>query len=159
MKDVSFHEVIIAKADQRIVSGDSKFYDMLGSHAKKPMNELIAVEDIDIYENNVKNCDGNWYPSKIIAPDTMYYCYVRAERYNDKLIRLTIVDAKDLLNAHSTLMKAINASNAQLNLYEDVFFEYDPEHDNVNVFNTELAYFDPGNYSLSEFESLLLRIT
>ncbi len=157
MKDVSFYEVIIAKADQRIVSADSQIYDMLGRFATRPMNELIAAEDIHIYENNIKNCDGGWYPSKIIAPDTMYYCYVSAKRYNEKLITLTIVDARDLLNAHSSLMKAINALTALLGLYEDVFFEYNPETGIVSVSNTVLADFEPGDYSISNFEALLLK--
>ena len=156
MKDVSFYEIIISKSDQKIISADARVYDALAGFVTKPMNEIIAPEDIEIYENNVKNCDGKWYPSKIVAPDTMYYCYVRAQRYNDKLIQLTVVNAKDLLNAHSSLMKAINAANAQLDLYEDVFFEYNPELDKISVFNTELAEFDNGEYSLDEFENLLL---
>ena len=156
MRDVSFYEVIISKEDQRIVSADPQFCDLLGSNAVKPMNELIATEDIDIYENNIKNCDGNWYPSKILSPDNMYYCYVRAESYSDELIRVTVVNAHDLLNAHYNLMMAINAANAQLSLYEDVFFEYCPEKDIVSVYNTELVDFDTGDYSLSEFEDLLL---
>ncbi|WP_155828094.1 GGDEF domain-containing protein [Butyrivibrio sp. VCB2006] len=159
MKDVSFYEIILSKEDQRIVSADASVYDALGINASKPMNELIAIEDIDIYENNIKNCDGKWYPSKIISPDTMYYTYISAQNYNDKLIRITVVNARDLLNAHSSLMKTISASNAQLSLYEDVFFEYTPKTDIVNVYNTEIADFEAGNYSLSEFEELLLART
>ncbi len=156
MKDVSFYEIIIAKEDQRIISADAHVYDVLGDYVVKPMNEMIAIEDIDIYENNVKNCDGKWYPSKIISPNEMYYCYVSAERYNDKLIRLTVVNAKDLLNAHSVLLKAINACDAQLKLYEDVFFEYSPDQDRVALYNTQIANFETGEYSLAEFEELLL---
>jgi diguanylate cyclase (GGDEF)-like protein len=159
MKDVSFYEIILTKEDLKIVSADARVYDALGAYAVKPMNELIAIEDIEIFENNVKNCDGNWYPSKIISPDTMYYCYVRAERYNDKLIRVTVVNAKDLLNAHSTLMKAINTANAQLSLYEDVFFEYSPKTESISVHNTELADFETGSYAISEFVEILLKRT
>lgn len=155
MKDVTFHEIIITKDDQKIVSADSKFYDALGSFAVKPMNELIASEDMEIYENNIKNCDGNWYPSKILSPDTMYYTYMRAAD-NGKHIRLTVVNAHDLLNAHSSLMKTINTFNAQLNLYEDVFFEYDAAKETVNVYNTAIADFDTGVYSINEFENFLL---
>lgn len=156
MKDVSFYEIIITKDDQKIVSADAEVYDMLGSQAVKPMNELIAIEDMDIYLNNIKNCDGSWCPSKILGQNMMYYTYMKAADIGN-LIRFTVVDAKDLLNAHSSLMKAINTSNAHLNMYEDVFFEYDPALDKVNVYNTELAYFETGIYSLDEFEAILLR--
>ena len=156
MKDVSFHEIIITKNDQKIVSADAEVYDMLGSQAVKPMNELIAIEDMDIYLNNIKNCDGSWCPSKILGQDMMYYTYMRAADIGD-LIRFTVVDAKDLLNAHSSLMKAINTSNAHLYMYEDVFFEYDPASGRVNVYNTELAFFETGMYSLDEFEAVLLK--
>ena len=157
MKDVSFYEIIITRDDGKIVSADSGIYDMLGNYAVMPMSDLIAPEDIDIFNNNLANCDGNWYPSKIIGPKEMYYCYVRALADNDKLIRLTVVNAKDLLNAHSSLMKAINTFKAQLDLYEDVFFEYSSGRDSVYVYNTDVAMFDPGTYSLSEFEELLLK--
>lgn len=156
MKDVSFHDVIITRDDQKIVSADAWIYDILGSDAVKPMNELIAVEDIEIYRNNVRNCDGNWYPSKIMCPDDMYYTYMSMEKDGDNLIRITIVNADDLLNAHSTLMKIINAFKAQLDLYEDVFFEYNSEKDTVYVYNTDIALFETGEYSLDEFERILL---
>ena len=159
MKDVSFYEIIISKSDQKIISADAWVYDALDTYITKPMNEIIAAEDRDIYANNIKNCDGKWYPSKLVSPNTLYYCYVRAQNYNDKLIQLTVVDAKDLLNAHSSLMKEINATNAQLGLYDDVFFEYDPKQDLVNLHNTELTDIDAGEYSLSEFENLLLERT
>ncbi|WP_026489886.1 GGDEF domain-containing protein [Butyrivibrio sp. XBB1001] len=155
MKDVSFHEIIISRDDQRIISADAEVYDALGDFVVKPMYELIAVEDMEIYKKNIKNCDGTFYPSKILAPDTMYYTYMRAQDDND-LIRLTVVNAQDFLNAHSSLMKAINAYRTQLDLYEDVFFEYDKDLGTVEIYNTERAYFDTGTYSISEFEELLL---
>ncbi len=156
MKDVSFYEIIINRDDQKIVSADARVYDALGEYATRPMYELIAQEDMDIYKNNIKNCNDEWCPSKIICPHTMYYTYMKAAVYNEDLIRLTVVNADDLLNSHSSLMKTINTMNAQLNLYEDVFFEYEPNGDRVKVYNTELAYFDTGDYTLSEFEDLLL---
>ncbi|MCR5773307.1 MAG: GGDEF domain-containing protein [Butyrivibrio sp.] len=159
MKDVNFHEIIISKSDQKIISADARIYEVFGNYITKPMNELIAIEDMDIYMNNIKNCDGNWYPSKIICPDIMYYTYISAERYNDKLIRLTVVNAHNLLNAHSTLMKTINSINAQLGLYDDVFFEYNLNDESITVFNTESTDFDNANYSLSEFEDILLQRT
>ena len=159
MKDVSFYEVIITKDDQKIVSADAEVYDLLGTNAIKPMHELIAIEDMDIYKNNIKNCDGEWYPSKILGQNTMYYTYMCAHRYNDKLIRLTVVNAKDLLNAHSSLMKTINAFMAQLNLYEDIFFEYDMKSESVRVYKAEFSDFDTQTYSISEFEEKLLSRT
>lgn len=156
MKDVNFYEVIISKDDQKIVSADARVYDVLGSFAVKPLNELIAVEDIDIYWNNVKNCDGNWYPSKIITPDTMYYTYIRAKEYNEKLVSLTIVNAHNLLDSHFTLMKIINRFQAQLDLYEDVFFEYDLKQETARVYNTGLSDLETGIYPIEEFENKLV---
>ncbi|WP_022765062.1 GGDEF domain-containing protein [Butyrivibrio sp. XPD2006] len=156
MKDVSFYDIVISKKDQKIVSADSWIYDQLGNYAVKPMNELIAVEDMDIYLNNIKNCDGNWYPSKFLCPHTMYYTYMKAVRENEDFIRLTIVDAADLLNAHSSLMRVINIFQAQLDMYEDVYFVFTPGEESVSVFNTEVSDFQTKLYSLSEFEHILL---
>ncbi len=159
MKDVNLYEIIITKDDQRIVSADAWIYDAFGSYVTKPMHELIANEDMDIYKNNIRNCDGNWYPSKIVCPDQMYYTYMNAQSYNDKLIRLTVVNARDLLNAHSTLTKRVNSFMAQLELYEDVFFEYNPDNDSINVYNTDLSDFETKSYPIYEFEGILLART
>lgn len=156
MKDVSFYDIVISKKDQKIVSADSWVYDAFGSYATKPMNEMIAIEDMEIYQNNIKNCDGNWYPSKIICPDIMYYTYMKAVRENEDFIRLTIVDAADLLNSHNSLMKTINIFQAQLDMYEDVFFTYTPDLNSVQVFNTDISDFETKIYSLNDFESILL---
>lgn len=157
MKDVSFYDIVISKKNQKIISADAWIYDAFGSYATKPMNEMIAIEDMEIYQNNIKNCDGSWYPSKIISPDTMYYTYIKAVRENDDFIRLTVVNAADLLNSHSTLMKTINIFQAQLDMYEDVFFTYTPEQDTVQVFNTDISDFETKVYSISDFEDVLLK--
>ena len=157
MKDVSFYDIVISKKNQKIISADAWIYDAFGSYATKPMNEMIAIEDMEIYQNNIKNCDGNWYPSKIICPDTMYYTYIKAVRENDDYIRLTVVNAADLLNSHSTLMKTINIFQAQLDMYEDVFFSYTPEQDTVQVFNTDISDFETKIYSINDFEDVLLK--
>ncbi|WP_022769615.1 GGDEF domain-containing protein [Butyrivibrio sp. NC2007] len=156
MKDVSFYDIVISKKDQKIVSADAWIYDQFGNYAVKPMNEMIAPEDMEIYQNNIKNCDGNWYPSKIICPHTMYYTYMKAAKENENFIRLTIVNAADLLNAHSSLMRVINIFQAQLDMYEDVYFVYTPGEDNISVFNTEVSDFQSRLYSPEEFEQILL---
>lgn len=159
MKDVSFYEIIINKDDQMIVSADAQVYDSLGSNIVKPMYELIATEDIEIYKDNINNCDGTWHPGKILGADEMFYTYICANRYNDDLIRLTVVNAKDLLNAHKGIMQRVNKFKAQLSLYEDVFFEYNIKDDVMNVYNAELTDFDTRSYNLSEFEDILLART
>jgi diguanylate cyclase (GGDEF)-like protein len=157
MKDVSFYDIVISKKNQKIVSADAWIYDAFGPYATKPMNEMIAIEDMEIYQNNIKNCDGNWYPSKIICPDTMYYTYMKATEENENFIRLTIVDAADLLNSHNSLMKTINIFQAQLDMYEDVFFSYTPDINAVQVFNTDLSDFETTVYSINQFEDILLK--
>ena len=41
-------------------------------------------------------------------------------------------------------------------MYEDVFFEYDAAKETVNVYNTAIADFDTGVYSINEFENFLI---
>ncbi|MBP3825373.1 MAG: GGDEF domain-containing protein [Butyrivibrio sp.] len=157
MKDVSFHDIVISKDDQKIVSADAWVYDEFRDYVLKPMNELIASEDMDIYLNNIKNCNGKWYPSKILCPHTMYYTYMKAVNENENFIRLTIVNANDLLYSHDILMRKINIFQAQLDMYEDVYFIYSPEGQEISVFNTEISDFQSRTYSLNEFEQVLLK--
>jgi diguanylate cyclase (GGDEF)-like protein len=157
MKDVSFYEIVISKDDQKIISADAHIYDVLGDSIQKPIYDIVAPEDTVIFQNNIKNCDGNWYPSKFIGPNSSYYTYVKAVAENERFIRLTVVNAADLLNSHSSLMKTINSFQAQLNLYEDVFFEYNPEKETVQVYNIAISEFEPKEYTIDQFEEILLK--
>ena len=157
MKDVSFYDIIISKEDLKIVSADARVYDAFGEYSIKSMVELVAPEDRDIFLSNVKICDGSWYPGKLVAPDKLYYTYMKATEENESLIRVTVVNAEDLLTSHNSLMRTINLFQAQLDMYEDVFFVYDPNHDAINVFNTEISDFETKVYTIDEFERVLLK--
>ena len=55
------------------------------------------------------------------------------------------------------MSRTIRSYRAQLDIYEDVFFEYDPQTGMVEVFNAQEAYFEAGSYSIDAFEELLLK--
>ncbi len=83
---------------------------------------------------------------------------MRASRKeNSTMIRLVMVSIDDLMGAYALLNRNINSYRAQLELYEDLFFEYNPSLDIVKVFNTEQAMIDSGVYSLEDFEDYLLK--
>ncbi|WP_029231121.1 GGDEF domain-containing protein [Butyrivibrio sp. VCB2006] len=156
MKDIHFHEILISENGHRVISADAKAYGIINSDTISAVEEYVVEEDRDNFIKNIELADSSWFHVEIKSGDDNHLYYVKADRNaDDGMIRLVMVNIDELLEAHYRLNRQICAYKAQLDLFEDVFFEYNPERDTVNVFNTEIAEFDAGVYSLSDFEELL----
>lgn len=158
MDAVHFHEIMISEKDHRVIAADAKLYELFERENHKAIEDYVAFEYRNNFIVNLGLCDDTWFPAKIITDQLNNLYYVRAAKKSDAdLIRLVMVNIADLLEDHYRLNREIGAFKAQLDLFDDVFFEYNPDKDTVNVFNTELAQFDTGVYSIDDFEELLTR--
>ncbi len=158
MENVHFHEIIISENEHKMISADAKGYSIFKGET------VIAVEDCvteEYRENFIKNIDlakDTWFPARINTDHGADLYYVRAFRKKDEeMIHLVLVNIDELMDAHYMLNRQIGAYKAHLDLFDDVFFEYDPDKETVNVFNTEMAEFDSGIYSINDFEEMLTK--
>ncbi len=157
MENVHFHEITISENDHKMISANAKSYSLFKG------GTVIAIEDCvteEYRENFIKNINlaaNTWFPARIDSDHGADLYYVRAFRKDDDMIHLVLVNIDELMDAHYMLNRQIGAYKAQLDLFDDVFFEYDPEKETVNVFNTEIAEFDAGIYSISDFEEMLTK--
>lgn len=158
MSNVHFHEITISDSDHRIISADVEAYGIFNSDKLTAMEEYVAPEYRESFVKNISLCEDKWFPARIKTDKDYELFYVRAARTDDAyMLRVVLVNIDELLEAHYRLNRQIGAYKAQLDLFDDVFFEYNPQRGTVNVFNTEIAQFDSGVYSLDEFEELLTR--
>ncbi len=157
MKDYSFLEVVISGDSHVIISADQQAYDTVARGLEGAFEEkILAGEYRDNFLRMIAIADDTWFPARIMMGEKSPLFYIRASKQtNTNMIRLIIVSVDELLESHYRLMRDSASYRAQLDLYEDVYFEYDPGTDIVNVSNTEMARFDSGEYTLSEFEMLL----
>ncbi len=157
MENAHFHEVIISDGDHRMISADAKVYSILSSDTYTSIEDYIQEEYRENFIKNIEKAQDTWFPARVISEFGASLYYVRAARKEDNMIRLVLVNIDDLLDAHYMLNRQIGAYKAQLDLFDDVFFEYNPSKDTINVFNTEIAEFDAGIYTLSDFEDFLTK--
>ena len=157
MRDINFHEVIISRKDHRLISADALAYGIVDNDMVNSLEEYVTIEYRESFVKNIERAEGNWFPARFGLDSSRNLYYIKASQMDDEdMIRLLVVNIDDLMETHRSMMHTINSFKAQLELYDDVFFEYDPKKDTVKVFNTESASFDSGIYDISEFEDFLL---
>ena len=156
MNNVHFHELIITYSDHRIVSADAQAYGIFNSDVYTALEDYVAEEYRENFVKNLELCQDTWFPVSIVTEHGEDLFYARAiKKDGADMIRLILVNIDELMEAHYRLNRQIGAYKAQLDLFDDVFFEYNPLKDTVNVFNTDIAQFDAGVYSLADFEQML----
>lgn len=158
MRDNNFHEIILSSEDHRLITADAKSYSIIGSDTYSAFEDYVMEEYRENFKKKLELLEDSWFPARLETPANNSLYYMRAaKKENSNMIRLIIVNIDELMGAYSRLNRDVNSYKAQLDLYEDVFFEYNPSLDIIKVYNTEQAEFDAGIYSLDDFETFLLK--
>jgi diguanylate cyclase (GGDEF)-like protein len=156
--NIVFLEIVIDSDTHKLISGDSKVRSMIKCDMFEAFEDNISAQYRQLFLENIEKADDSWFPTEVNSIDGKMFFYVRASKnQNGNMIKMTMVRINDLLDSHNSLMKVVNSYRAQLDLFEDLFFEYDPDSDTVDVFNAESAYFDAGRFTLDEFEGLICK--
>ena len=157
MKDNNFHEITLSGDEHRMISADAKAYSIIGSDTYSSFEDYVQEEYRENFKKKLELLEDDWFPARLKNGSSKSLYYMRASRKeNSNMIRLVMVNIDDLMGAYARLNRDVNSYRAQLDLYEDVFFEYNPSLDIIKVYNTEAASFDAGIYTLDDFESMLL---
>ena len=155
MKDYSFIYIYISSENHMMIKADKRAYEVIPSGLDGAFEDCITDKYKENFIEKINIADDQWFPARIICGEKTPLFYIRASKHEDGIIKLIIVSLDELLDAHNELIRNAASFRAQLDLYEDVYFEYDPETGIVNVFNTDIANFDSGLFSIDEFEVLL----
>lgn len=157
MQKINSHEIVIDENNHTMISGDSKADRILKEVGSVPFEQCVTDGYRELFLQNLKEKNGVWFPTQLRYDDKSAYFYIKAVSGREEgTISLKIISLDGLLNCQREMSNTIRSYRAQLDIYEDVFFEYDPGTNMVEVFNTEGAYFESGSYSLEDFEELLL---
>lgn len=156
MQGIDSHEIVIDKKTHTLISGDPEAERIVKGRDLGPFEYNVSEEYRELFKQNVEKCDGTWFPSRLRYGENNAYFYIRAtEGETDDTIALKVVGIDSLYENCNMLDNMLTACKAQLDLYEDVYFGYDPVEEMVDVFHTQEANFDGGRYTLDEFEQLL----
>ena len=158
MQEINSHEIVIDAKNHTMISGDSKADRILKEVGSVPFEQCVTEGYRDLFLQNLKDKKGVWFPTELRYDDKFAYFYIKAEQGETKdTVLLKIVSLDGLLDSQQDMSRTIRSYRAQLDIYEDVFFEYDPKTGMVEVFNAQEAYFEAGSYSIDAFEELLLK--
>ena len=158
MQEINSHEIVIDAKNHTMISGDSKADRILKEVGSVPFEQCVTEGYRDLFLQNLKDKKGVWFPTELRYDDEFAYFYIKAEQGETKdTVLLKIVSLDGLLDSQQDMSRTIRSYRAQLDIYEDVFFEYDPQTGMVEVFNAQEAYFEAGSYSIDAFEELLLK--
>ncbi|SFB73263.1 GGDEF domain-containing protein [Butyrivibrio sp. YAB3001] len=158
MKSGPFHEIMISKENHQIFSADAEGYSIFKSDTLTAIEGYVTDDVKKSFIKNLELANDTWFPTKIVDEEGWHLYYVKASNKNDSdMIKLVLVNIADLMDNYEMVKRQNCAYKAQLDLFEDIFFEYNPVKDTINIFNTEMAEFDAGIYSLSDFEELLIK--
>ncbi len=151
-----FYEIVIDAKTHKLISADADARAIITRDMYAPFEENIDELYRELFLRNIAKSDNSWFPTAVLTDSGSEFYLVRAAKNrNGEMIKLVMACCNRLIDAYGKAEHIMNAYKAQLEMYEDVFFVYNPVKQRVEVQNTVSAYFDSGNYSLEEFEELL----
>ena len=158
MKEIPFLKVIISEKEHFILSADHAVYSCVKSGDFALFDDYIHEDYKKIYQENLVRADNTWFPLLIMSDTGNTFFCARAMRKIIKdvdSIQIILVKNEDLFDQHDYLSEAVNTLKAQLELYDDVFFDYNPNAQTVILSNTQATNLDAGIYSIEEIEAML----
>ena len=149
-------ELEISEKDHVILSADQGVYDALKTGDHGIFDDYIDESYMRRYLKGLEEADGNWFTAGVLTDKgTRLYCLKARRNTKSNSIRISFASIDDLLDNHNYLVDTVASYKAELELYDDVYFEYNPDSQTILMANTQLADFDAGLYTLDEIESML----
>ena len=158
MIDFKYLQTELSATRHLILSADQELYKILEEGEHHSFDDYIDPLYRDSFSKNVAKADGTWFPARLLlkSGSVLFYIHAKKVKKTDS-IRLYLVSIDNLLIDRESLLEIVSTMNAQMALYDDIFFDYDPESLNLSLYNTQAADFDAGVYSVEETESILCR--
>ena len=160
MKEIPFLKLILSEKDHFIISADRAVYSIIKSGELSSFDDYIHEDYKKIFKEALAKADNNWFPILIMSDTENNLFCARVERKIIKEVdsfQIFLVRIEDLFTAHDYLCEAVNTFKSQLELYDDVFFDYNPDAKTVILANTQASNFDSGIYSIEEIEAILCK--
>ncbi len=158
MKDFNFLKFEISDNDHVIITADPALYKVLRSGIFDSFDDYIHDDYKKVFSENLALADNNWFPARILADDGSDLFLIRVSRKKTRktsILRMTMISVDELFDSHAHLEEAVSTYKSQLELYDDVFFNFDLNAQTVTLANTQIADFDAGVYSIEQIEELL----
>lgn len=158
MESSNIHEIIINKDNMQVISADAAFYSFLGDRLYVPFEKLVIEEDKEVFYQKFRECSGERFMMRLIGENGKKGCYFSRikEGTSENSVTVLLLYAEGLVETRNRLKKTVSVQNAFLEMYNDTYFEYEPESNKISLYTLERGEQNVKCFPLEEFERRLM---
>jgi len=156
MIEFNYLQAELSATNHLILSADQKLYKILEDGEHHSFDDYVDPLYRESFSENIAHADGTWFPARLLLKTGRVLFYIHAKKHKEgNSIRLYLVSIDNLLKDRENLLEIVTTMHAQMSLYDDIFFDYNPEELTLSLYNTQAADFDAGVYTVDKAEAIL----
>ncbi len=158
MTNTGIHEVVMGDEKYDTMSADTALYGVIGERFYVPFDRLIVPEDRETFYRMAKeDLVGEGFLIHLtLEDDSQMGFFCRISDHSQGTLTIQLVKAADIFEDRRRQREDLARKNAILDLYQDTFFEYDPETESVSLASILAGVQNVTEDSLEHFEQGLL---
>lgn len=159
MTDSRILEVLIAADDHRMLSANAEAWWLVQNDVFVPFESFLTDESKRAFLQHLEASDTEWFLSSFSRePEAAYLTRIEPDpssRGSEAMIRVVLNRLDSLMEEYLRQGDALDSYDTMLSFYEDLFYEYFPDRNEIFLCNTRQTHFSRGFLPLNTFRSLL----
>ena len=160
MADSRILEVMIASDDHRMLSANAEAWWLVQNDVFVPFESFLTEESKQVFLAHLSASDTSWFLTYFAnEPEAAYLTRIEPDdaAVESAAIRVVLTRLDQLMEEHLRQNDALISYSEMLSFYDDLYYEYLPETDQVILHNTRQTHFTHGAMMLDEFRRQLER--
>ena len=159
MADSRILEVLIASDDHRMLSANAEAWWLVQNDVFVPFESFLTDDSKQDFLRHLEASDTEWFLSFFSRePEAAYLTRIEPDpsvRRSEAMIRVVLNRLDSLMEEYLRQGDGLDSYDTMLSFYEDLFYEYFPDRNEVFLCNTRQTHFRHGFLPLEEFRSVL----
>lgn len=150
------HKIVIKQKTYDIVSANTEFYSYINCKLYHTFDRFVCARDMQSFKDNVARNDGSYFIlglSEIEGGGQFLAELWPSEKSG--CVEIRIRNLATITKENNNLKKSIAVRGSILELYNDLYFEYDVDSNNMRVYTISHFEQDVMNCTLEEFVNKL----
>ena len=159
MADSRILEVLIASDDHRMLSANAEAWWLVQNDVFVPFESFLTEESKQVFLQHLEASDTEWFLAFFSRePGTAYLTRIEPDTSSqgtEPMIRVTLTRLDHLMEEHLRQNDSLDSYDTMLSFYDDLYYEYFPDRDEILLYNTRQTHFKQDILPLDEFRSIL----
>ena len=148
MADSRILEVLIASDDHRMLSANAEAWWLVQNDVFVPFESFLTDDSKQDFLRHLEASDTEWFLSFFSRePEAAYLTRIEPDpsaRGSEAMIRGVLNRLDSLMEEYLRQGDGLDSCDTMLSFYEDLFYEYFPDRNEVFLCNTRQAHFRHG---------------